>query len=398
MSDEFGNFNADVSFGADFSASSHSCAHHGVPSPDALRQFDYIVFGGTFANGSQATQLGGATRLAVEDGAFALCLYPVRLEGAYQVLMSELLALGQVTLNTDHRVQEADSAFYDYFGAYGRSGVYFETLPDDAQIIGDIEQGPVALICQLGEGHVGLIPYHVANFQVSHNDLIRSVLTGIRTYQTAQGDSPPPAFLDALRLPGEVEAEQEITRLVSQLADQRREASRLARYRLLMSALSGDRLEALVIDSLNLILGRTQLRAEDRDEERVEDFWLVDDEGDRALAEAKGIGSNVRRQDVNQVENHRAERDRAVEDLPGLLVVNTFRNSDDLDKRLLPVSDDVVRHAARLNVLILRTVDLLGLLRLHLGGTAVGATFGKALASGGGWLECDGQTATMRKP
>jgi hypothetical protein len=121
----------------------------------------------------------------------------------------------------------------------------------------------------------------------------------------------------------------------------------------------------------------------------VEDFWIVGPEGDFALAEAKGIGSHVRRQDVSQVEMHRAElhADEDAPPPPGLLIINVHRGSDDLGKRRMPVHPNVASHAARHDVLILRGVDLYALLGRTLAGESVGAELVEMLNSGGGWLE-----------
>lgn len=175
-----------------------------------------------------------------------------------------------------------------------------------------------------------------------------------------------------------------------ELSRLRATAGDLARFRLLVAGATGQTLEDLSISALNRVLRSTPARAEDRADVGREDFWVTSAEGDLALAEVKGIGTHVRRENVNQVDNGRSELDRAVEDLPGLLIVNIFRNEDDLDKRILPVSPDVVRHSARLNVLTMRTWDLFHLLSLAIADEAVGSRFLEMLTQGGGgWLEVD---------
>jgi hypothetical protein len=52
-----------------------------------------------------------------------------------------------------------------------------------------------------------------------------------------------------------------------------------------------------------------------------------------------------------------------------------------------PVSDDIARHAARLNVLVLRGWDLYQLVARALTDPETGRQFLAQLSAGGGWLE-----------
>jgi len=61
-------------------------------------------------------------------------------------------------------------------------------------------------------------------------------------------------------------------------------------------------------EALNVVLDGSDYRAEDREDLRAEDFWIVGPDGDAAMAEVKGINSNVRRQDVNQLMDFSAAR------------------------------------------------------------------------------------------
>lgn len=203
-------------------------------------------------------------------------------------------------------------------------------------------------------------------------------------------------FLSELRVATEPELLAAIERAELELAGLREQASRLKRFRLLVGPLSGDAFEQLAIDALNEVLAGGDYRAEDREELRVEDFWILGDTDEDALAEAKGINRHVRREDVNQVDNHRAEQERQVEDLPGLLVVNVFRSADSMEPRVIPVNADVVRHAVRQNVLILRGIDLYYLVSRKLAGEDAGSELVNALGAGGGWLAVNEDGSDLR--
>lgn len=107
-----------------------------------------------------------------------------------------------------------------------------------------------------------------------------------------------------------------------------------------------------------------------------------------ALGESKAAGGGVTLTHVNQFNSHRTEIfDAAPDELPGLLVVNQFRNDDNMGRRELAVDQRVIRHAVRMNVLILRTLDLYTLVARRLAGADDSRELQLALESGGGWLE-----------
>ncbi|MDP8929567.1 MAG: hypothetical protein M3O70_13600 [Actinomycetota bacterium] len=101
---------------------------------------------------------------------------------------------------------------------------------------------------------------------------------------------------------------------------------------------------------------------------------------------------------VNQINSHRSELfDAAADELPGLLIVNTFRNDEVLERRRRePVNERVVRQARRMNVLVLRSWDLYRLVARRLGGEDDTETVIAALAGGGGWVEVTDETVLHR--
>ena len=118
-----------------------------------------------------------------------------------------------------------------------------------------------------------------------------------------------------------------------------------------------------------------------------EDFKLVD-EGNKPflLCEVKGINRGVKREHVNQADSHR-ERSGFNAKFPSLLIVNTaVKNARSVAEKDQAVATEQVQHARRMSVLIVRTLDLLFLLRRFFAGTISRDEVVKILTTNCGWL------------
>jgi hypothetical protein len=203
----------------------------------------------------------------------------------------------------------------------------------------------------------------------------------------AGGDEGDPLFLADLMVPGEEAVLSEIAGANAQLEELRHRHAELAGHKRLLGYASGDDYKSVAIDALNRFLSTAT--AVSGEEKYVEDFVLVAEDGsEAALAEAKGVNRGIQVRDVDQVNNHRTERGASADELPGLLVVNTFRGDDGLERRTEPVHERVVRHAVRLRVLVLRSADLFELVNVSLDDSQIGDRLVAALKDGG-WLAAD---------
>jgi tRNA nucleotidyltransferase/poly(A) polymerase len=226
--------------------------------------------------------------------------------------------------------------------------------------------------------------------------LIQRVVAAVVEHQEATIGLPPP-FLADLAVPGQESLNVAIEKAAQDLADLDRERAELERHKLLIGRAHGQAFENLVIDELNLILRGSDLLARDVEEVFVEDFELAKGSDRVAIGEAKGVNRGVSLGDVNQVNDHRTELfDAGVEDLPGLLVVNTFRGAEALERREEIVHERVCRHARRMNVLVLRSWDLYQLVVRRLNGKDDAGQFAEALQAGGGWFDVGGDDIELR--
>jgi len=103
----------------------------------------------------------------------------------------------------------------------------------------------------------------------------------------------------------------------------------------------------------------------DPEDKLMEDFKIVDKKGEPlVLVETKGISKGVRREFINQTDSHR-ERNELPADFPSILVVNTnIKTSSSIQDKYQEVAEEQIKHAVKMRVLVLRTIDLLNLLYL----------------------------------
>lgn len=125
-----------------------------------------------------------------------------------------------------------------------------------------------------------------------------------------------------------------------------------------------------------------------RQEEYIEDFWLLDENGnDVAICEAKGVNTNVKREHITALVLHREERDLP-DDFPSILIMNTFANATTIKQKDRQGVGRIERgRATRNNVLIVRTLDLVRLLDLLEQGRLEQTEVRALLLNETGWLK-----------
>jgi hypothetical protein len=99
-----------------------------------------------------------------------------------------------------------------------------------------------------------------------------------------------------------------------------------------------------------------------------EDLKLLSDDRSEllALCEVKGMNRGVKREHINQADSHR-ERANLPDDFPTLLIVNTgIKSARSVEEKNQAIDSEQIRHAAQIHVLVLRTIDLLYLIKLRL--------------------------------
>lgn len=95
-----------------------------------------------------------------------------------------------------------------------------------------------------------------------------------------------------------------------------------------------------------------------------EDLKIIgDDNVPLVFIEVKGTNRSVQREHINQTDSHR-ERAKLDPTFPSLLVINThIKDSKSIEDKDKAINEDQIKHAVNTRVLIVRTLDLLYLLR-----------------------------------
>lgn len=124
---------------------------------------------------------------------------------------------------------------------------------------------------------------------------------------------------------------------------------------------SGVELEDVVIDILSELFNYDRRKFSN---DKKEDFRIVLEDV-VYIVEIKGIGSNLKSENVSQIEVHCSgciddmEESGTIKTVKGLLIVNTERNKRPEDRT--PINDTQIDLAKRYGILIITTVDLLKL-------------------------------------
>lgn len=125
-------------------------------------------------------------------------------------------------------------------------------------------------------------------------------------------------------------------------------------------------------------------------DEYKEDLKIVDDDNvPLVFIEVKGTNKSVKREYINQTDSHR-ERAGLDQTFPALLVINThIKNSKSIDDKDHTISREQIEHAVKMRVLVIRTLDLLYLLRHKDNGKILQQEILEILYNKLGWLKVD---------
>ena len=128
----------------------------------------------------------------------------------------------------------------------------------------------------------------------------------------------------------------------------------------------------------------------DAKDELREDLKLLDDNKKPfCLCEIKGTNKGIGREFINQADSHR-ERAGLPGEFPSILIVNThIKNARTISEKDQEIAKEQIQHSRKMNILMLRTIDLLFLLNLYKRGSIEKDQLIALLTENSGWLRCN---------
>lgn len=268
--------------------------------------------------------------------------------------------------------------FLDVFGA---ASSYFENYSNslDCRVIAKVENYPVGLVIGGVDYFIpSLVPDARPEVIAEFFELLADGLTAIQN----KLNQAVPDWVAAFKFHEEPSIDAQANALRSQMAqlDQRR--SELEQYKAAL-VLTGSPLVSIVGRILSVALGVTV----DGTDDLREDLKLLDQNGAPiAVCEVKGINRGIKRENINQTDSHR-ERSGFSDEFPAILIANTgIKNSRTVEEKDQEIAAEQVKHAVKMRVLLVRTLDLLGVLRLVLAGELPAGAARELLLRNVGWL------------
>lgn len=252
---------------------------------------------------------------------------------------------------------------YDEFRAflelYGAANTYFYHYIEEFEwrVIADVSGDVVAMIIDdLVYSIPSLIP---DNREEVINRYFTLLAEGITSTQNKIHQDIPEG-VDQFAFSEETDLISKRNDLESKILTIDGHIERLKNYKAIL-VLTGDELVSKVT---NVFENGFSLSVDPVDELK-EDIKLLDNDGKPfCLCEIKGTNKGVKRDHINQTDSHR-NRSGYADTFPAILIINThIRSSRTILEKDQDVAEEQVKQAKKMRVLILRTLDLLKLLRL----------------------------------
>lgn len=229
------------------------------------------------------------------------------------------------------------------------------------------------------------LPFHTTQLCTDDlNSLITVLVNSIVDYRQKQYIEIP-NWINDFKFRNEKLILGKINNLELQLKDHCEQLEPWQQFKTILLA-SGDILKDKIIEILghyfNLKLDITL------DATLKEDVKIINDEGlVIGLIGVEATKKEIKREHINKVDSQR-ERNNLSNSIPGILIINNETECDGFDEKLnITVGNELIKHAKNMNVLIIRTIDLLILMRQLEENDQRGDIMLDIIKSGGGFLK-----------
>lgn|GEM_PF-1094185 len=272
--------------------------------------------------------------------------------------------------------------FSRFIDLYGAASTFFENYNDNIEmrVLAALNNRTVGMIMWDERFFVpSLLPENIPDRITEYFSLLAEAITS--TVKKLSIDVPK--WVNAFIFSQENHLDERQDLLVKELREIDEEKKLLRFYKRILIA-DGDPLVEAVVRLFKMGFGMT---VDDSDEYR-EDIKILDSAGTPIIfAEIKGTNRGVKREHINQADSHR-DRAGLTPEFPSLLIINThIKNSRTIEEKDKDVPAEQIQHASRNHILILRTLDVLRLLRLCLDHKIELEDLIKVLVENSGWLK-----------
>ncbi|MFZ3173112.1 MAG: hypothetical protein WA118_14165 [Carboxydocellales bacterium] len=292
-------------------------------------------------------------------------------------------SVDRAKIDGNAQVESKTNEFITFIENYGIAKTVFR-LPYSSKI-------EIKVLAKSNKGVVGLdignqvflLPFHTT--KRDEETLINAlglVIKSIIDYRQKRVLEAP-LWLEEFGFNAEERITQHISSLMKQLEQLRYELEAWNKYKLILTT-SGDILKDIVVNILEVYFGFSV----DPIDEKREDAKILDNEGQAlVMVEVKGTKKGIKREHINQVDSHR-ERNELTSDTLGILIINNEMSCVSIDQKIATeVPPEQIKHARNMNVLIIRTIDLLMLMKQLETLTNKKEVLLNIFNSGGGWLK-----------
>lgn len=242
--------------------------------------------------------------------------------------------------------------FSDFIEGFGSTRYSFKG--DFDKIISKTGNGEIAGFSKkIQKGNLLYLPCYISIEELGKisvlSDFLPCLLKSLSKFKL-RVQYEAPKWIDDFDFTKEEPIIDEITELQNKLADKKEKLAFYSRLKEILWFRDDDLIEPIInmFKSLGL--------ETNRDEQFKEDFWLKDN-SEEIIVEVKALNKNLRGHHISQLDGHRDRRDKP-QDFPALLIVNSFNNAGSLQEKDKPISPTEIKKAVKLDVLIIRTLDL----------------------------------------
>jgi hypothetical protein len=274
--------------------------------------------------------------------------------------------------------------FKQYIEKFGVAKTAFDLYGLDKDEYNTIATSGNSIVGVEVSNRIYALPFHTDQMGSDIlNTLVTLVVKAVLEFKHKMREVVP-SWLQEFVFPEEKILNDKMEALLADLEQIDKEKLKWQSYKSILIC-KGELLKSRVVQILDNFFGY----AVDPIDEGREDAKVVESDGTVLfMVEIKGTNKGVKREHINQVDSHR-ERNGIDSTTPGLLIINNEMTVAGIDERSQTmVTDEQVIHAKRMNVTIIRTIDLLFLMHQITDHQDKKKVLNNFLKCGGGWLKC----------